>query len=74
MQKSYPSLYACVHVRNTKFYVVPGDLIHCYRLKKGEVGDIVQFDQVTEIGTRDHTLKGGRMINPKYFRVTGIII
>jgi large subunit ribosomal protein L21 len=70
--KEAHSLYATIHVHDRKFLVSEGDkIILPIRLKDLEIGDVLNFDQVSVIGSRDYTLTGSPRITPNVFRIKG---
>lgn len=51
-----PKLYAKLRVQNFPYTVVPTDLILAHRLKDVNVGDVLELDEVREIGSPDFKL------------------
>ncbi|RKP19306.1 hypothetical protein ROZALSC1DRAFT_29082 [Rozella allomycis CSF55] len=74
MQKMYPYIYAKVYINNFPYTVTKGDIIVSGYLRDYNVGDLIRFDTVSEIGTRDATLKGNKFIDPNYYFITGVVL
>lgn len=73
--KEAPALYATVHIHNRHFLVTEGDKISIpVRLRDVEVGDVLNFDQVSNIGSRDYTLSGRPRLDPRMFSIKGVVI
>jgi large subunit ribosomal protein L21 len=69
------ALYATIHIHNRKFLVTEGDQISLpVRFKDVEVGNVLNFDQVSNIGSRDYTLTGKSRIDPHLFSVKGVVV
>uniref|UniRef100_A0A060T4H4 Large ribosomal subunit protein bL21m n=1 Tax=Blastobotrys adeninivorans TaxID=409370 RepID=A0A060T4H4_BLAAD len=69
------ALYAKIHIYDRNFLVTEGDTITLpVDLKGVKVGDVLNFDQVSEIGSRDYTLTGNNRISPKVFSIKGRVI
>lgn len=68
-------LYATVHIHDRKFLVTEGDeILLPVRLRDAEVGDVLEFDKISTIGSRDHTLTGAPLIDPSHFKIKGVVI
>lgn len=73
--KEAPRLYATVHIHDRKFLVTEGDkIILPVKMREVKIGDILNFNQVSQIGSRDYTLKGGPRIDQDVFTIKGRVI
>ena len=57
-----------------RYLVTPGDLLTLPRIKDVNVGDVIQLTRVTEVGSRDFTLRAPwvpQVRDPKRFRLGG---
>lgn len=69
------ALYATVHIHDRKFLVTEGDeIVIPVRLRDAAVGDVLEFSNVSTIGTREHTLTGAPAIDPSIFSIKGVVI
>jgi len=67
-------LYAVVRVHGNPFLVTEGDIMNLpYHLKTAEVGDVLNFSDVTTIGTRNFTYND-EPIDPKLFSIKAVVI
>lgn len=70
-----PIIYATIHIHNRKFLVTEGDQITIpVRFKDAEVGDTLDFNEVSNLGSRDYTLTGKSRIDPRLFSIKGVVI
>ena len=69
-----PELYARIHIHKRNLLVTEGDIIKLpVNMKDVKVGDTLVFDQVSELGSRNHTLSGDR-IDPSLFSIKGVVL
>jgi ribosomal protein L21 len=67
-------LYAVIKVHNNPFLVTKGDkVILPYNLKHAQVGDVLEFYDVTTIGSRNHTFTD-TAIDPSLFSIKAIVL
>lgn len=73
--KEASALYATIHIHDRKFLVTEGDKITLpVKMRDVKIGDVLNFDQVSVIGSRDYTLTGGPRIDRKVFSIKGRVI
>lgn len=69
------ALYARLHVHNWNMLVTQGDLVKLpVNMKDVKVGDTISFNEVSEIGSRNHTLTGSPRIDPNAFTLKGVVM
>jgi hypothetical protein len=67
-------LYAVVNVHNNPFLVTKGDkMVLPYNLKHAEVGDVLNFYNVSTIGSRNYTFVDDP-IDPKLFTIKATVL
>ncbi|KAJ2741144.1 hypothetical protein GGI20_005388 [Coemansia sp. BCRC 34301] len=66
--------YATVVIKGRPFTVTRNDIIVMDRIKELELGDSLTLNQVTELGSRDYTIKGQPFIEPSLFRIEATVI
>lgn len=72
--KEARELYARIHIHNWNMLVTEGDIVKIpANMKDVKIGDTLIFDQVSEIGSRNHTLSGER-IDPSQFSIKGVVL
>jgi ribosomal protein L21 len=73
--KEAKELYATIHIYDRKFLVTEGDEVRIpVDFKTLEVGDVLNLNEVSTIGSRDHTLTGGPRIDPSVFNIRAVVI
>ncbi|KAJ2844227.1 hypothetical protein J3B02_005031 [Coemansia erecta] len=66
--------YATVVIKGRPFTVAQNDIVVMDRIKDLELGDALALNQVTEIGSRDYTIKGQPLVDPSLFRIEATVI
>ncbi|KAJ2812926.1 hypothetical protein FBU31_007519, partial [Coemansia sp. 'formosensis'] len=66
--------YATVVIKGRPFTVTQNDIIVMDRIQELELGDSLALNQVTELGSRDYTIKGQPFIDSSLFKVEATII
>ncbi|ORX69532.1 hypothetical protein DL89DRAFT_267727 [Linderina pennispora] len=66
--------YATVLIKGRPFTVTQNDVIIMDRIKELELGDALALNQVTEIGSRDYTIKGQPLVDPSLFKIQATVI
>ncbi|KAJ1806574.1 hypothetical protein LPJ56_005101 [Coemansia sp. RSA 2599] len=66
--------YATVVIKGRPFTVTQNDIVVMDRIKDLELGDALALNQVTEIGSRDYTIKGQPLVDPSLFRIEATVI
>ncbi|KAG7731132.1 hypothetical protein KL948_003412 [Ogataea haglerorum] len=69
------NLYASLRVHNRPYLVTKGDeMILPFRLKNAEVGDVLNFHDVTTIGSRNYTYNLSGSIDPSIFTIKAVVV
>lgn len=68
------NLKAIIHVKNRPFVVQENDLIYAPRDKSLAIGDVLEFNQVSEISSKDFVLQGNPRISLDFFKIKGVVI
>ncbi|KAJ1773506.1 hypothetical protein IW140_002001 [Coemansia sp. RSA 1813] len=66
--------YATVVVKGRPFTVTQNDIIIMDRIKDLELGDLLSLTQITELGSRDYTIKGQPFVDPSLFNIKATVI
>ena len=72
--RSQPSQYAVAAVAGRKYLLAPRDLLTVPRLKDVAVGDILELDNLHELGSREYTLRGTPHLSPGMVKVTATVV
>jgi ribosomal protein L21 len=67
-------LYAIAEIKERPFYITSGDVIRANRMNELKIGDVIKLDRVTELGGKDHVIKGNPYVHPSYFTVEAVVI
>jgi ribosomal protein L21 len=68
------SLFATVELKNRPYQVSKNDIIITPRMNDLKLGDVISFDRVREIGSKDWILRGNPFILPEYFSIKAVCI
>lgn len=69
------NLYATVNIHNRPYLITEGDeVILPFRMKQAEVGDIIEFDNVTTLGSRNYTLHKDDGSIDQFVSIKGVVL
>ena len=71
---SQPSQYAVAAVTGRKYLLAPRDLLTIPRLNDVAVGDVIELDNVHELGSREYTLRGAPHLSPDVVKITATVV
>lgn len=74
MDLGMKNMSAIITIKNKPFKVLENDLIYTPRIKSLKLGDLLEFNQVSEISSRDFILQGQPHISPDYYSIKGVVI
>lgn len=57
-----------------KYILTPRDLLTVPRLRDVKVGDVLRFDEIHELGSREYTLRGNPVIPPSRVQVEATVV
>ncbi|KAI9503721.1 hypothetical protein GGI25_006472 [Coemansia spiralis] len=66
--------YATVVIKGRPFTVTQNDIVVMDRIKELELGDSLALTQVTELGSRDYTIKGQPFVDPSLYSIKATVI
>ncbi|ODV94961.1 hypothetical protein PACTADRAFT_50799 [Pachysolen tannophilus NRRL Y-2460] len=67
-------LYVTLRIHNRPYLVTLGDkVVLPFKLKHAEIGDVLKFNDVTSIGSRNYTVTGDP-IDPSLFSIKAVVI
>ena len=72
--RSQPSQYAVAALAGRKYILAPRDLLTVPRLNDVAVGDILELDNIRELGSREYTLRGAPHIPLDVVRITATVV
>lgn len=51
-----------------------GDIMVSEHMKELQLGDVIEFDRIREIGNKDYALRGAPLVSPRYARIRAVCI
>lgn len=67
-------IFAKVHMHNNAYLVTKGDVMRLpYRFKGLKVGDVIDFEHVSQLGSRDYIFQGDKYISKDHFNIKGVV-
>ncbi|EDR14619.1 uncharacterized protein LACBIDRAFT_229249, partial [Laccaria bicolor S238N-H82] len=72
--RSQPSQYVVASFAGKKYILTPRDLLTVPRLRDVKVGDVLQLDEIHELGSREYTLRGNPVIPPSRVQVEATVV
>lgn len=74
INSQYPNIYAKLLIHNFPFTVVRTDLLVTHRMRNVLVGDVVELDEVREVGSTDYKLRGLPLLPKGAVRVRAVVM
>jgi large subunit ribosomal protein L21 len=71
---SQPSQYAVAAVAGRKYLLSPRDLLTVPRLNDVAVGDVLELENIHELGSREYTLRGTPHLSSDVVKITATIV
>ena len=68
------SLFATVELKNRPYQVSKNDIIIAPRMNDLKLGDVISFDRVREVCSKDWMLRGNPFILPDYYSIKAVCI
>ena len=68
------NISAILNIKNKPFKVYENELIYTNRNNSLKLGDVLEFNQVSEISSRDFILQGNPIISPEFYSIKGIVM
>lgn len=72
--RSQPSQYAIAALAGRKYLLAPRDLLTVPRLNDVAVGDVLELENIHELGSREYTLRGAPRLIPNVVKVTATVV
>jgi large subunit ribosomal protein L21 len=74
--RSQPSHYIIASIYRRRFLLTPRDIVTVPKLKDVQVGDVIQLDNIHEVGSRDYTLRSteGEVLSKESVRVNATVV
>jgi len=72
--RSQPSHYVRATLAGKELILTPRDLVTVPRLKDVDVGDVLTLDAITELGSREYTLRGNPYVPTQLASVSATVV
>ncbi|KAF9054470.1 ribosomal protein L21-like protein [Panaeolus papilionaceus] len=72
--RQQPSQYVVASFAGRKYILTPRDLLTVPHLRDVKVGDVLELDQIHELGSREYTLRGNPVIPPTTVKVQATVV
>jgi ribosomal protein L21 len=66
--------YAVAEIKNRPYLITKNDIIVLDRLKDVKLGDIIELNQIKELGSKDYSIQGQPYVSPEYFSIKATVI
>ncbi|KAF9365660.1 hypothetical protein BGX34_009091 [Mortierella sp. NVP85] len=66
--------YAVAEIKNRPYLITKNDIIVLDRLKDVKLGDVIELNQIKELGSKDYAIKGKPYISPEYYSIKATVI
>lgn len=74
INSQYPNVYAKLLIHNFPFTVTRTDLLVTHRMRDVQVGDVIELEEVREVGSTDYKLRGSPLIPKGAVRVHAVVM
>lgn len=72
LRNSQSPLYAIVEMKGRPYFVTAGDIIVAERMSELQLGDVISFDRIREIGNKDYALRGAPLVSPRFCSIRAV--
>ncbi|KAF9914383.1 hypothetical protein BX616_008418 [Lobosporangium transversale] len=66
--------YAVAEIKNRPYLITKNDIIVLDRLKDVSLGDVIELNQIKELGSKDYAIKGQPYVSPEYYSIKATVI
>ncbi|KAG0362448.1 hypothetical protein BGZ54_008619 [Gamsiella multidivaricata] len=66
--------YAVAEIKNRPYLITKNDIIVLDRLKDVQLGDVIELNQIKELGSKDYAIQGKPYISPEYYSIKATVI
>ncbi|KAG0204869.1 hypothetical protein BGX31_003086 [Mortierella sp. GBA43] len=72
--RSQNRYYAVAEIKNRPYLITKNDIIVLDRLSDVNLGDVIELNQIKELGSKDYAIKGHPYISPEYYTIKATVI
>jgi large subunit ribosomal protein L21 len=66
--------YAVAEIKNRPYLITKNDIIVLDRLKDVQLGDVIELNQIKELGSKDYAIKGAPYVSSEYYSIKATVI
>ncbi|KAF9932187.1 hypothetical protein FBU30_008742 [Linnemannia zychae] len=66
--------YAVAEIKNRPYLITKNDIIVLDRLNDVKLGDVIELNQIKELGSKDYAIKGAPYVSQEYFSIKATVI
>ncbi|KAF9428810.1 hypothetical protein BGZ94_000990 [Podila epigama] len=66
--------YAVAEIKSRPYLITKNDIIVLDRLNDVKLGDVIELNQIKELGSKDYAIKGQPYVSPEYFSIKATVI
>ncbi|KFH63188.1 hypothetical protein MVEG_11223 [Podila verticillata NRRL 6337] len=66
--------YAVAEIKNRPYLITKNDIIVLDRLNDVKLGDVIELNQIKELGSKDYSIQGQPYVSPEYFSIKATVI
>ncbi|QPG76815.1 hypothetical protein FOA43_004209 [Brettanomyces nanus] len=69
------NIYATINIHNRPYLITEGDeIILPFRMKHADIGDVLEFTDITTLGSRNYTYHMKKGVDPSFASIKGVIL
>ncbi|KAK3834404.1 MAG: ribosomal protein L21-like protein [Linnemannia elongata] len=66
--------YAVAEIKNRPYLITKNDIIVLDRLKDVQLGDVIELNQIKELGSKDYAIQGAPYVSSEYYSIKATVI
>ncbi|KAF9435255.1 hypothetical protein BGZ76_006610 [Entomortierella beljakovae] len=66
--------YAVAEIKARPYLITKNDIIVLDRLNDVKLGDVIELNQIKELGSKDYAIKGQPYVSPEYYSIKATVI
>ncbi|KAI9024012.1 ribosomal protein L21-like protein, partial [Hyaloraphidium curvatum] len=74
LRQSSTPLYAIVEMKGRPYFVTAGDIMVSEHMKEVQLGDVLRFDRIREVGNKDYAVRGAPLVSPRFCNIRAVCI
>ncbi|KAG0311118.1 hypothetical protein BGZ97_012073 [Linnemannia gamsii] len=66
--------YAVAEIKSRPYLITKNDIIVLDRLKDVKLGDVIELNQIKELGSKDYAIQGAPYVSSEYYSIKATVI